>query len=488
MSDQAKIGFSPGDRFMMTLGNTLVVVRNDGSVFGSDVVNGQAQPVFEFGGAKIGFNPQDRFMMTVGNTLVVVTQDGSVYGSDVANRQLQPVFQFGGAKIGFNPQDRFMMTFGSTLVVVTQDGSVYGCDIIGSGPQRQLAPVLQFTGARIGFNPQDRFMMILGSTLVVVTEDGSVWGSEVKNTRTNAFVGINADGTPMGPVTARELQPVFPFSGAKIGYNPQDRFMMALGNTLVVVTGDGDVYAAETAGRSVSGVIQLNPAPLPAQLQFRLRYFIEHDSTDAFLQGANDQVYMSAIGTDSAAVLIGADGKPVASPMTAASIGDVSADPVRDPWREKPYVLMDFDLRRPSDWPRSFVVTLLIVEEDNQDLAETLTKLEQEVGQTVKKAAEAAATAAAGALVGAAIGSVFPGAGTAIGAAVGALAGAAYDGIIGAIKDGLGNDVFTPVPVQLTVDDPNLIRQHPGIGGSHTVDIREMGAWYTIEYDWFLSE
>ncbi len=488
MSDQTKIGFNPEDRFMMTVANTLVVVRNDGSVFGSDVVNGQAQPVFEFGGAKIGFNPQDRFMMAVGNTLVVVTQDGSVYGSDVVNRQLQPVFQFGGAKIGFNPQDRFMMTLGNTLVVVTADGSAFGCDIIGSGPQRQLAPVLQFSGARIGFNPQDRFMMAVGSTLVVVTADGSVWGSEVKSTRTNQFIGINADGTPMGLVTGRELQPVFQFSGAKIGFNPQDRFMMALSTALVVVTGDGDVYAAETAGRSVSGVIQLNPAPLPTQLQFRLRYFIEHDSTDDLLQGANDEVYMSAIGTDSAAVLIGADGKPLASTMTAASTGDVSADPVRDPWRRKPYVLMDFDLHRPSDWPRSFVVTLLIVELDNQDLAETLTKLEQDVGQTVKNAAEAAATAAAGALVGAAIGSVIPGAGTAVGAAVGALAGAAYDIIIKAIKDGLGNDVFTPVPVQLLVDDPNLIRQHPGIGGSHTVDIHEMGAWYTIEYDWFLVE
>ena len=70
--------------------------------------------------------------------------------------------------------------------------------------------------------------------------------------------------------------------------------------------------------------------------------------------------------------------------MTAASVGDVSADPVRDPWRQQPYVLMDFDLHRPSDWPRSFVVTLLIVELDDQDLAETLTKLEQEVGQTVE--------------------------------------------------------------------------------------------------------
>jgi hypothetical protein len=505
MSDQTKIGFNPEDRFMMTVANTLVVVRNDGSVFGSDVVNGQAQAVFEFGGGRIGFNPQDRFMTAVGNTLVVVTQDGSVFGSVVVNRQLQPVFQFSGARIGFNPQDRFMMAVGNTLVVVTEDGSVWGSEVkitptneftginadgtpAGRVIKREVLPVFQFSGAKIGFNPQDRFMMAVGNTLVVVTEDGSVWGSEVKITPTNEFTGINADGTPAGRVIKRELLPVFQFSGAKIGFNPQDRFMMALGTALVVVTGDGDAYGAETAGRSVSGVIQLNPAPLPAQLQFRLRYFIEHDSTDDLLQGANDEIYMSAIGTDSAAVLIGADGEPAASTMTAASIGDVSADPVRDRWRQEPYVLMDFDLHRPSDWPRSFVVTLLIVEQDNQDLAETLTKLEQEVGQTVKNAAEAAATAAAGALVGAAIGSVIPGAGTAVGAAVGALAGAAYDVIIKAIKDGLGNDVFTPVPVQLIVDDPNLIRQHPGIGGSHTVDIHEMGAWYTIEYDWFLVE
>jgi hypothetical protein len=488
MPDQTKVGFNPEDRFMMTAANTLVVVRNDGSVFGCDVVNEQAQPVFEFGGAKIGFNPQDRFMTAVGNTLVVVTQDGSVFGSDVVNRQLQPVFQFGGAKIGFNPQDRFMVAMGSTLVVVTTDGSAFGCDITGSGPQRQLAPVFQFSGAKIGFNPQDRFMMAVGSTLVVVTQDGSVWGSEVKNLPVNEYAGLGPDGRPMGRDNERELQPVFQFSGAKIGFNPQDRFMMALGTALVVVTGDGDVFAAETVGHSVSGVIQLNPAPLPAQLQFRLRYFIEHDSNDRLLQGVNDEVYMSAVGTDSAAVLVGADGNPVAATMTAASIGDVSADPVRDPWRQQPYVLMDFDLHRASDWPRSFVVTLLIVERDNENLVETLTKLEQDVGQTVKDAAEAAATAAAGALVGATVGSVIPGIGTAVGAAVGALAGAAYDVIIKAIKDGLGNDVFTPVPVQLVVDDPNLIRQHPGIGGSQTVDIHEMGAWYTIEYDWFLVE
>ena len=135
-----KIGYNPKDRFMMTLGNTLVVVTQDGDVFGSEAVGQQLQPVFQFSGAKIGYSPQDRFMMTLGNTLVVVTQDGDVFGSEVVGHQLQPVFQFSGVKIGYNPIDRFMMTLGNTLVVVTQDGDVFGSEAVG----QQLQPVFQF--------------------------------------------------------------------------------------------------------------------------------------------------------------------------------------------------------------------------------------------------------------------------------------------------------------------------------------------------------
>ncbi len=43
---------------------------------------------------KIGYNSIDRFMMTLGNTFVMVTQDGDVFGSDIVGNQLQPVFQF----------------------------------------------------------------------------------------------------------------------------------------------------------------------------------------------------------------------------------------------------------------------------------------------------------------------------------------------------------------------------------------------------------
>jgi ATP-dependent phosphoenolpyruvate carboxykinase len=67
------------------------------------------------------------------------------------------------------------------------------------------------------------------SQLAVITDVGDVFG-------TNIVFGAN-------PVTAT-LDPVFQFSGAKIGFNPQDRFMVAMGNTLAVITQDGNVFGS----------------------------------------------------------------------------------------------------------------------------------------------------------------------------------------------------------------------------------------------------
>jgi hypothetical protein len=226
---------------------------------------------------------------------------------------------------------------------------------------------------------------------------------------------------------------------------------------------------------------------IPAKLQFRLRYFTENDSTDDFLNGANDEVYMSAIGVDSAAVVVGPDGNPVLDPITTGRIGDVSADEVCDPWRQNPYSLVEFDLRRPSSWPRSFSVTLLIVEEDNGDLGEAFDELQSQVGGAIKQAAIGAASAAAGAAVGAAIGSVIPGIGTAVGAAVGALAALAYDDIIGAISEGLANDVFTPRTLNIEVADPSQLAHHPDIDKVQFLSVKEHGADYVIEYEWHLA-
>ena len=85
-------------------------------------------------------------------------------------------------------------------------------------------------------------------------------------------------------------------------------------------------------------------ANLPQRLQFRLHYFCEHESADSGLQGGNDEVYVSAIGTDAAAVVMGTNNTYELQHTTTPVVGDVSEDDVRDGWRAKPHVLLEFDL------------------------------------------------------------------------------------------------------------------------------------------------
>lgn len=261
MSSLYKIGFNPHDRFMTTLDGTLAVVTEEGNVFGADVASRQMQPVFPFTGAKIGFNPQDRFLATIGNTLMIVTREGNVFGSDVVNRQLQPVYQFTGAKIGFNPEDKFLTSVRGALVVVTAEGRVWAADV--AREQRVIGPVAEATGARIGFSEQDRFLVALRDRLVVIRRDGRVFASTVKTTATGAFIGIDQDGRGWGAIHKRRLEPVVELTGARIGFNPQDRFMTTVGNTIVVITSEGNVFGTDVSGDHLSDVYQINlPVPM----------------------------------------------------------------------------------------------------------------------------------------------------------------------------------------------------------------------------------
>jgi len=224
----------------------------------------------------------------------------------------------------------------------------------------------------------------------------------------------------------------------------------------------------------------------PSALQFRLRFFHENQSTDNALQGANDEVFLSAIGADSSSVTVGPGGQPVADLIHAPPIGDVSANEVRDRWRSNPFVFIQFDLRKPGDWPRTYTVTLLTVEHDNGDLARDFDKLLAEVGSKIREAIVSAASAASGALVGAAIGSVIPGIGTAVGAAIGGLAGTAFDELIPQIKAGLADDIFKPIPITLTIAKPWLAAQQAGVNTELSQKIREHGADYDVLYDWHI--
>ena len=235
-----RIAFNPQDRFVVAIGNTLVVTTRSGDTFGHDVTGHTADRGFQFSGAKAAFNPEDRFVVTMGNTLIVCTQNGNVFGHDIADRNIGPGFRFTGAKAAFNAVDRFVTTADNTLIVCTQNGDVFGHDIAN----RNIGAGFKFTGSKAAFNAGDRFVVTVRSrlfghhTLIVCTQNGDVFGHDIAR---------------------RNIGPPFKFTGSRMAFNPEDRFVVIVGNTMIVTTQGGAAFGADVSGRNIGPIFRLNP-------------------------------------------------------------------------------------------------------------------------------------------------------------------------------------------------------------------------------------
>jgi hypothetical protein len=229
-----RIAFNPQDRFVVSIGSTLVVTTNSGDTFGHDITGHTADRAFQFAGAKAAFNPVDRFVTTIGSTLIVITRSGDVFGHDVSGRTIGPGFKFAGSRAAFNEGDRFVVTIGNTLIVITRSGDVFGHDVAG----RTIGPGFKFAGSKAAFNPGDRFVVTVGNTLIVTTLNGDVFGHDV---------------------SGRTIGPPFAFSGSRMAFNPEDRFVVMVGNTMNVTTQGGPAFGADVVGRNIGAIFRLNP-------------------------------------------------------------------------------------------------------------------------------------------------------------------------------------------------------------------------------------
>lgn len=191
--------------------------------------------------------------------------------------------------------------------------------------------------------------------------------------------------------------------------------------------------------------------------------FQEHQGADTFLQGPGDEVFISGFGLDS--VDRAADGTLRSVPL-AAPQGDVSDDEVR---KTLPVRLITFPLTRAGSWPRTYTVTLLTVEEDNEAIAASLRKYEGEVLGALREKLESIP------IVGGLLGDV--------------VAGVAKD-VYEQITDWLGNDAMPPQTVSVTLPHAGsmLMPLRPDWNGrAQHVDYGEDGARYTFLYRWVLE-
>jgi len=122
------------DRFVVTMGNRIIVVRRDGGVFGHGVSVDLVTQAFGFSGSRVAFNGDaDRFVLTMGNRIIVIRRDGQVFGHDVTGNTIANAFGYSGSKVAFNGDaDRFVLTMGNRIIVIRRDGRVFGHDVTGN--------------------------------------------------------------------------------------------------------------------------------------------------------------------------------------------------------------------------------------------------------------------------------------------------------------------------------------------------------------------
>ncbi|MEU1867851.1 hypothetical protein [Streptomyces gardneri] len=74
--------------------------------------------------------------------------------------------------------------------------------------------------------------------------------------------------------------------------------------------------------------------------------------------------------------------------------------------------------------------------------------------------------------------------GALISSAIGALAGAVFDAFNETVRSGLADESFTPIPLTLTVNDPDHFARHPFVGTQLIQRVEQFGGVYEILYDW----
>lgn len=237
---------------------------------------------------------------------------------------------------------------------------------------------------------------------------------------------------------------------------------------------------------TIRELLQKHDVLRQTRLQFRLRYFTQEESTDDFLQGAVDEVFLSALGFESM-MYVGPDQKPEPHVRQAPYIGDLMV--LRAHWQANPHVLFEFQPYSLGHWPRTFTVTLLFVEEDEGDLGETFNKLAAKANEVLRDKLTDAVEEAGEELANRTIGTLIPipGLGVLIGAALGELTGQLWDALIGEIIRGWENEAFLPRVLTLTAPLPSALAQHPDVDRELVLEIAENGALWHLYYDWHLT-
>jgi hypothetical protein len=205
------VATNPQDKWVLVMGNRILVITNDGSVFVHDIPGNSIGIPFQLRGPKVAANSVDKKVLVMGDRILVITTDGNVFAHKVIGDEILPAVQLSGPRVAANPQDKWVLVMGNGILVITNDGRVFVHEISSD----TIEVPFQIAGPKVAANAQDKWVITLGDRVLVITKDGRIFAHRL----TRDAVGV-----------ASRL------NGPRVAANPRDNLVVAMSNQLLVLT------------------------------------------------------------------------------------------------------------------------------------------------------------------------------------------------------------------------------------------------------------
>jgi hypothetical protein len=204
-----------------------------------------------------------------------------------------------GRDVGANPQDRWIVTVPYGIAVITSDGRVFAHPLGDA-----VAPAVQLPAPATAANDVDRFVLNDGNRLFVITRDGRVFVHPLRPgpaTTEPAF----AERFPEAVEEAHQL------TGELVAAKPQDKWVLAAGNRLLVITEDGHVFAHPITADRVLEAVELSGELVGAKPQDRRVLMYGHQRIAVITDDGS--VYAHPLRADAVLPAERLEGPPVAA-------------------------------------------------------------------------------------------------------------------------------------------------------------------------------
>ncbi len=283
-----RVAANPQDHWAIALGNRIVVITRVGGVFAHETTATDVNPATQLSGPRVASNPRDRQVLAMGSSLLILTLADGTFRPSRLNGQ--PLGRKEGVFSAFTDGNAIYAIFtlrnklpgcSNSLGCAHDDDEPGGVAVLGksvgdTGDFAEVSvlsctkflwavPEIVATASLPGL-PEglgDSTVMLFGAGRTNNDRGGENAAKWNHSYPFLAVAPLAAVGEPDGkvfahPINGTSVGSAQQLGGPKVAGNPQDKWVLAMGNRILVITAFGDMFAHEINGDTIGVPVQLS--------------------------------------------------------------------------------------------------------------------------------------------------------------------------------------------------------------------------------------